>query len=186
MNNLVPQHWFIVAQVLGLVALVVVFITFQTKNKVRLLVLDAIANLLLGLAYLAMGLYILAVVNLIAAVRGLAFAWLNNKREEGKVHPAISIGLLMIFWIVFAVAIVLLWSTWVDFVILGLVLVYVWSLWNKGNHLVRILCLILSVIYVTINVLAFNIMGTVVESVYILSIMIFYLRLIHEKRKKKV
>jgi len=172
----IALHWFIVAQIFGLLGLVVVFITFQTKNKVKLLILDALANLLMAVAYFAMSSHILAIVNLIACFRDIAFAWLNKHRTHGKVHPAISIGLLALFWIAFTVSILLTWQSWLDLLILGLVLLYVFTLWNKGTHLVRILCLLLSIVFVVINVSTFNIMGIVVESVYIISITVFYVR----------
>jgi len=176
------MHWFIVAQVLGVLGLIVVFIAFQTKDKVKLLILDGIANLLMGLAYLAMGLYVIAAINFVAFGRDLAFAWLNNSRKKGEVHPVISVGLLFIFWAAFAAAIIMLRQSWIDWIILGLILIYVYSLWNKGNHLVRIVCLLLSVVFAYINATALNIMGVVVEGVYIVAITVFYIRLAFGKR----
>ena len=181
----VPIHWFIIAQVFGLAGLVVVFMAFQAKDKTRLLVLDGIANILMAICYLAMGSFVLAVVNVIAAVRDIVFVWLGKRRRDKSISLASEIAILVGFWIVFAVAIILTWDTWIDFVILGLVIVYVFSLWNNGTHLVRILCLLLSVVFTYVNIMAWNAMGIVVEVVYLVSIVVFYIRLAQRNKNRR-
>ena len=89
--------WFIIAQILGAVTIILSFVSFQIKNKRKYLLVEGISSLFWASMFLAMGLATtwdtqinLFLIGLYSAVRALVFWWIFAKdspkrRRAGKI-----------------------------------------------------------------------------------------------------
>ena len=79
----------IIAQVIGIIAVVISFITYQLKSKKSICIVLAVAITLFALHYALLGETIGMVLNLACIVRNVCYAFENNKILSHKAVPIV-------------------------------------------------------------------------------------------------
>lgn len=99
---------FILSQVLGLVALVLVSISYFKQKKHEFLILQTIANIFYSFAFLAQSVYMGFVLAFIAIIRAFIFFLFE------KHHKQIPIWLIVFFVALYSILGVVLFEVWYD------------------------------------------------------------------------
>ncbi|MCL2847035.1 MAG: YgjV family protein [Firmicutes bacterium] len=174
---------FIVSQIFGAINIIIAFIKFQYKEKAKTLRLSAVGNVFKALNYAFLLNWSLAGLKFISIFKNLFFA----KTSAGKVKRWKSITGFIIFSLIsLSVVFVAWWFTrlWFEWVLLAVVLFANYGKWAKGIHLMRIsqffyrLAMIVNSIF-----FFFNPTNLIKAVAVIISIMIFYIRILAARKK---
>ena len=88
---------FIIAQIIGILALIILMLSFQKNEKKLLLKYQIISSFLYALQYVFLGAYTGSLMNLTCMVRNFIFNKYNNKKVP--IHWLIIIVILMIVFL---------------------------------------------------------------------------------------
>ena len=153
---------YIVGQIFGGIAVLVGFLTYQTKTQERLLLLQMLTCGIFCIHYLLIGATVGAMLNLIALVRNVAYFY-RNKMLKGAHWIPVS------FMILCGAAGIFAWEAWYSiFSTVGIVINSgCMSFSNPQN--VRKSILVTSPMVLVYNIFAKSIGGSIYESVAIVS-----------------
>jgi len=175
---------FVLSQVFGFFALCGFFISMQQKSTSKLLLWNAFGGVFYLGMFLALEAWVVAVISAAAPVRSITFYFFE--RKEGRVPASVRYSSLFVFVAIPAVGVILTWADWWDWVLLSGSLIIVLSQFFRHPHFVRLGNTILSVTTLVISVWLFNITGILLEAMVLLSILIFYIRMLLKIGNKDV
>ncbi len=171
----------IIAQSIGIVAMVVAISSFQQRTQKRIVLFQLVSSVLFCTHFLMIGALTGGILNGIGMVRAAIFAKRDTKRwAASPVWIYIFTGIFIVVYglnfTVFGVA-----PTWQNFVlellpVLGMVATTVAFRMEKAAH-VRVLSLISSPLWLVYNVLQGSLGGVLTESFSLTSIVIGMVRL---------
>ena len=160
---------YVIGQLLGAVAIVLGFVTYQMKTQKGLIAVNTTICIVFSVHYLMIGALPAMAMNAIGAIRGV-FYYFREKR--GSKSPLLPI----IFAVVMAIAGVITWSGWYSvFVFTGLV-VNTLCLGFSDPQKVRMSILVTSPLVLIYNIFALSIGGMIFESVSVVSSVIGIIR----------
>ena len=171
LNDIISTNgvaWFI-GQILGIVAIILGFISYQVKTQKQLLFMQTSVAAVFGVHYFLIGAYSGMAMNAMGIVRNLVYNTRNQKGSDNKAIP-------IIFVAVQCVMCALTWEAWYSvFVLLGLTInTYCLSFKNPQN--VRKSIFVTSPLVLTYDILASSIGGAIYETVAIISALIGVIR----------
>lgn len=123
---------FILAQILGIVVLLITIISIQFKTKERILICQIIANSLLAVQYFLLNALTGGVVASINVIRCLIFYYYKKKNKKP------SIILLSLFIIVAVVSGILTWQNGFSIIPIIATIVFTYGLWQDNVKVTRI------------------------------------------------
>jgi len=187
LSSFLPQnvelHWFIIAQVLGVFSIICYFISFQQKEKRKLLAWLCFGSVFNIMMMFFMSLWLLGLLRVIALLRNLVFILLDKYRD--KIALTVSIIILLIFLALASIVTVFTFTWWFEFVVLGIFLIHIFALWKKGIHFAKISGAVYSATLVVLNVMALNYMGVAIELNFIIAAAVFYVMLCRKGKGEK-
>ncbi len=159
----------IMGQLLGIVAVVLGFITYQMKTPIGILIFQIITALVFSLHYLLIGAKSAVALNLLCAIAGV-FYYIREKRGgKGIVIPAIFIFLIVVMGII-------TWEGWYSLLItVGLVTSSVGLVLSNAQK-TRMSILIKSPLCLLYNVIVSSVGGAIYEFVILVSAIIGLLK----------
>jgi len=156
------QHLYFVGQCLGIVAIVLGFLTFQMKSREKLVVMQIAVTLSFVLHYLLIGAYSGMALNSVAMIRNIIFYFVGRDKPVPKY-------LSILFAVLMCLMGILSWQAWYSvFAVLGLLInSYCMSFSNPQN--IRKSILVTSPMVLVYDCFVLSIGGIVYESVAIVS-----------------
>jgi len=156
------QHLYFVGQCLGIVAIVLGFLTFQMKSREKLVVMQIAVTLSFVLHYLLIGAYSGMALNSVAMIRNIIFYFVGRDKPVPKY-------LSILFAVLMCLMGILSWQAWYSvFAVLGLLInSYCMSFSNPQN--IRKSILVTSPMVLVYDCFVLSIGGIVHESVAIVS-----------------
>lgn len=160
---------FIIGQVLGGVAIILGFLSYQVKTQKQLLFLQALTTAVFSAHYALIGAYSGMAMNLVGLVRNFTYRIYN---EKNGTPPALPIA----FAVAQAILCALTWEAWYSvFVLFGLVINTLCLAFRNPNN-VRKSILVTSPLVLIYDALAGSWGGAIYESVAIISSVIGIVR----------
>jgi len=168
------QIIFIIGQILGFVAIILGFLSYQMKTQQKLLIVQTATIIVFCLHYLMIGAISGMAMNCICIFRNIAYYYRNKKGSNSKLIP-------IIFAVIIGAVGIMTWEAWYSvFVFSGLVLnTLAMSFSNPQN--VRKSILVTSPLVIIYDAFALSFGGIIYESVVIVSSAIGLFR--NKKRK---
>jgi len=176
---------FILSQVFGAINIIIAFVKFQYKEKAKTLKLSAIGNVFKSLNYAFLLNWSLAGLKVVSIFKNLFFA--KTSKGEVKLWKSI-LGFVIFSLISTAVVFVAWWFSrhWFEWVILAVVVFANFGKWAKGIHIMRLSQLVYRLAMIVNSIFIFLNPTNLIKAVAVItSIMIFYIRLLVEKRRKR-
>ena len=167
---------FWIAQAFSIVAIIVITISFQIKNKNILLSMNATANMAYGVSFLLLGAYFGAATAGIAVLRGMIFINIEKRPKWYSWSALLLIYLLLIISVIFT------YENFLSIIMLLSVLVLVFSLWQKNIFLIRFASILASCVYIIYNIVHSGWINIVFESLIIISCVVFLIRVALARR----
>jgi len=199
------NNWFIIAQVLGLVTIGFEFVSYQIKDKTRYFLITGIGSFFWMTMFIAIGLATgidtqlsLIIAAAYSTIRNLVFFRIFSKNTPESREAGLNFLLVMIVVALVAGTFTVLNAPvqvrWLHILGLLTALSFVVGQYLPGVHYVRITVLFYAVVVLLtqtpLNILygdfRWNIMGILIESAKIVSVIIFYIRYAAEPKKPQL
>lgn len=137
---------YIVAQVIGIMAVTVWVLCIQMKDKKKILELQIVASIFYAIQYLLVNAVSAGVLEIVSIVR-IAYFYKNEK--EGKENSVLSLILLNLLTVV---VIVIFYQNIFSLLPLVIGMLYTFSTWQKDTKIIRICFLIAAILWIIYNV----------------------------------
>jgi len=199
------NNWFIVAQVLGLITIVFEFTSYQMKDKTKYFLITGIGSFFWITMFIAIGLatgmstqFSLILAATYSTIRNLVFYRIFSKNTPESKESGLNFLLVMIVVAIIAGTITVLNAPeqvrWLHVLGLFVALGFVIGQYLPGVHYVRVTVVIYAVVVILtqtpLNILygdfRWNIMGILIESAKILSVIVFYIRYAYEPKRPQL
>jgi len=189
------SEWYILAQVLGVITIIFEFVSYQIKNKTKYFLITGIGSFFWTLMFVAIGLAMgmntqlsLIIAAAYSTVRNLVFYRTFSKNTAESREMGLIFLLVMIVVAIVAAIVVLpgvpAEVRWLHILGLFAALSFVIGQYLPGVHYVRVTVVIYALVVMLtqtpLNILygdfRWNIMGILIESAKIVSVIVFYIR----------
>ena len=199
------NNWFIVAQVLGLITICFEFASYQIKNKSRYFLMTGIGSFFWMTMFIAVGLATgmstqvsLIVASSYSTIRNLVFYRIFAKNTPESKEAGLIFLLVMIVIALIAGTLSVINAPeqvrWLHAIGMMAALSFVIGQYLPGVHYVRVTVVIYALVVMLtqtpLNILygdfRWNVMGILIESAKIISVVVFYVRFAYEPKKPEL
>jgi len=180
----IAMHWFVIAQILGVITIIFDFVSYQIKDQRRYLLWFSMGSFFWMLMFITIGAQIPVILAAAFSVlRGMVFWWIfakNTRKRKiaGKVflYMALAIGLVGAAQ---GVAHATPETVWLQVFMLVTALLFVVGQYLPSKHYVRVFAIFYAVAVLLLNTPldTFNPMGILIEVAKIVSIFVFYAKM---------
>ncbi len=148
---------YILSQVFSACAYIIFPLTFLTRNKKNILLLNILNSVFYLLSYLFLAGYSGVIVNAISIVRGITFFIVGELYQKKEYYS-------LTFFVVATIALsIVFYRSWVDILPMIAGVSFTYAIWQKNVEVYRWIVVIGSVLWITYNVLIFSIVGMIGE-----------------------
>ena len=184
----VAMHWFVIAQILGVITIIFDFISYQIKEQRRYLLWFSIGSLFWMLMFIAAGAQLpIILAAFFSFLRGMVFWWIfakETKRRKiaGRIFLYVALAAGMVGAIQ-AVAQATPETRGLQIFMLITALLFIVGQYLPSENYVRVFALFYAVAVLLLNTPldTFNPMGIMIELAKIISIFVFYLKAFHRR-----
>ena len=170
-----------IAQGLGLIAVIITFISFQASSRKRILMLQVISSTIFAIGYFILGEFTGAVINLIAVVRNILF---YNK--ENKYIAKLGWGVPIILAVAMVIAGIFAWTDWYSILFIVVLAVNTICFAVPDAQFMRKSILVTSPLVLVYNIFARSVPGVFNETIALVSSIIGIIRHVKNKRKEEL
>jgi hypothetical protein len=154
--------YYIIGQIIGIIAIIIGFISYQMKEQKNVLLLQFIVSGLFCIHYLLINATSGMALNVIMLIRGITYYLRNKFNWKENITP-------IIFAVIVLIVSVISWQAWYSiFIVLGLLIHTLCMAMNDAQK-VRKSILITSPLVLIYNVFVLSIGGIIYESIAIIS-----------------
>jgi hypothetical protein len=158
------------AQIVGIIAAVVLWASFQCKNTKRLFLMQLISSTIFSLHFLLLGAYTGMILNLAEVLRSYLLYQGNKKWAS---HRITMIAVMLMF----AVSGAITWDGWLSLLPTAAMVLGTLFMWSRNGKTLRFAMLFfISPCWLVYNIAMGSIAGVLTEVVNIASIIISFLR----------
>ena len=173
----------IVSQIIGVVALIVVIIAFQKKRRLSTLLLSALANGVSVVMHLLLTNWVMAGFAAAVSIRALVYAFIEPYRLANSLPRWLDYIVLVAMLAVNGIVFIFVREVfWFDYVLLGGTMFATFGGWRRGIHWIRFGNIVLSAFIIVNAIMFVNVLSIITESFIILAILAFYVRIARAKR----
>jgi len=137
---------FILANTIGVFAIIIWVLSIQNKNKKEILIYQIVANILYGLQYFLLNAYSASIMDFISGFRCLSFY------SEEKKHGKISNYSLLFFTILTIILGIFTYNGAISLLPIIASLIYMYSLWQNNLNTTRYLFIITGFVWLCYNI----------------------------------
>jgi len=170
-----------IAQGLGLIAVIITFISFQASSQKRILMLQVISSTIFAIGYFILGEFTGAVINLIAVVRNILF---YNKGN--KYIAKLGWGVPIILAVAMVIAEIFAWTDWYSILFIVGLAVNTICFAVPDAQFMRKSILVTSPLVLVYNIFARSVPGVFNETIALVSSIIGIIRHVKNKRKEEL
>jgi len=191
METDIALHWFILAQIFGVITIILDFISYQIKEQRRYLLWFSIGSLFWTLMFITIGAQIPVILAAgFSFLRGMVFWWIFAKNTKGRkiagkvfLYIALALGIV---GAASAVAGATPETRWLQIFMLVTAILFIIGQYLPSKHYVRIFALFYATAVLLLNTPldTFNPMGILIELAKIVSIAVFYVKMVHKPMGK--
>lgn len=171
---------FILAQILGSIGIITLFISIQYNGKKQILEFQVASNIFYGLQYLCLNAISAMLMSIVSLVRYVIFFVFENKNKKVPIYVLVVI-----------LALIIVTSVFLNYGVMELfpvlcTLLYTIGIWQKNLNVFRIITLITACIWIGYNVFVGaypSLIGNIFE--VITSLIAIYRFNLNESRNKK-
>lgn len=172
----------IAAQILGFMAMVVLFCSFQFKEPKRMFQLQTVSGLIFTVQYLLLSAYSGMFQNAIGVL--LRVTLLYNEKRKWAQSPALMLLFMLLTAASPFISVFAFHESWLSLLPGIANTVSVYTLWRKRDVLIKAVQIsVCSPMWLVYNSLSGSVFGTVTEIFNIISIAIYFIRMRIGKRK---
>ncbi len=161
---------FILAQICGIIALILTVIAVQFKTKEKIVMCSVFANIVVAIQFFLLNAITGAVVSIINAIRCIIFYYYKKK----DMKPSIII--LLIFEIIAVISGIMSWQNIWSIIPIIVTIVYTYGLWQDNVKVIRIATGIAGLGWAIYDVIVMAYVGAIQEASQLVSAIIALFR----------
>lgn len=169
---------FILAQICGVIALILTVISVQFKTKEKIVMCSVLANIVVTIQYFLLGALTGAVISVINTIRCLVFYFFKKK----DMKPSIIV--LIIFEIVAIISGSISWQNMWSLIPIIVTVIYTYGLWQDNIKVIRITTGIVGFGWAIYNIVVRAYVGALQETSQLISAIIALYR--NKENKKEL
>lgn len=150
---------YIISQILVVIGMGLMAVSYQTKNKTLLLLFSSLSALLYGAHYFLIGAMSAVAMNVVALIRGFVINYFDKK---GKSNSIWLIGSFILFFIV-AGAVTM--TRWFDILAIMASTIYTASLYGVNIKVYRWMSIGVSACWLSFSILSKTVFGAITETI---------------------
>lgn len=131
----------IYAQIFGLIALILLFISYQQKNKQKFLYIQIFANIFYAIQYFLLFALSAMISSIISIIRTVIF---HNNEKKGKTN---SIFLLLFFELIFIIFGVFTYNKIYSIIPIFCACLYTFGIWQKNLKIIYVIGIVISFLW---------------------------------------
>lgn len=159
---------FLMAQLVGFIGMVLLFISFQFDNKKRIIIFFSLASAMWGFHFLMLGAFTGASINFIEVIRGAVFM-----RGDKLKRPMFW---CVLFSAIFAVSGFFTWADIHTLTTTSVVILVTFALCYGSTRVIRICATLSSIVWIIHNGVQFSVAGVITEAFILVSLFIAFWR----------
>lgn len=167
---------YVLSQIFIILNYVFLVITYQLKERNKILLFNMAALTSAGLSYICLGAYTGLAMVFISIFRNIVFV--INEKKNGITERATPNEILILL-VIYALTIILSIVTFNGFLSLMSVfatMLYTFSVWQKSTHIYKILGVPVSILWLSYNIYIGSIFGIILEFILMASAIIGFIR----------
>lgn len=157
---------FVIAQIIGAICLVLIFLNIQQKSKSKVLTFQIVINLLYTVQFFLLDAKTGAVISIINAIRCIVFYIFKKK----NIKPSFIV--LSLFMSVAVISGIVTWQNIYSSIVIISTLIYTYGLWQDNIKVIRICAAVMAIGWVVYSLLVGAYSGAITETVEFISAII--------------
>lgn len=162
---------YICSQIFIVIDYIFLVITYQLRNRKKILLLNIGAQIFTGLSYFCLNAYSAVAMAIIAIIRDIIFILTTNKKN--KTIENISFSVIVIAMIIFGI--ITYETPWSILPVIATIL-YTFSIYQKNIKHFKLLGMIVSLCWILYNSYLISMFGIILETILLISSVIGYFR----------
>lgn len=167
---------YILSQVFIIINYVFLVITYQSKSRKHILVLNFIAMIATGLSFLLLSAYSGLAMVIVAIIRNIIFFIDENKYGKSDKNSTKDYIILAVLYIISIISAIFTYNGILSMASVVASMLYTYSVWQKNAKFYKILGIPIGIISIIYNIYIFSIFGIILEAVLLISSIIGYVR----------
>jgi len=158
------------AQLIGMLALIIIVISYQFDDRKKLVFLQFFSGIFFSVHFLMLGAYTGGIINIVGVIRAAIYFYKGKYPWSSSVTWPIAFS---------AVSVIIGVVTWQNMLSLLPALAFICTsiaLWTQNTKLTRIFCLSSSVLFIFYNFASASYSGVITEAIAICSLLIAFIR----------
>lgn len=161
---------FILAQICGIIALIVTVIAVQFKTKEQIVMCSILANLVVSIQFLLLNAITGAVISIINTIRCIIFYYYKKKDRKP------SLIVLLIFEVIAVVSGIISWQNLWSIIPIIVTVVYTYGLWQDNVKVIRITTGVAGFGWAIYDIIVMAYVGAIQETSQLISAIIALVR----------
>lgn len=167
---------YILSQIFTILMYIFLGVTYQVKDRYKILFFCILANTSQGIAYLLLNAYSGLIMCILAVIRDIALILISDRiKDEEKQRKANLLVIIVFFVIAIISAIPTYDGFWSLFSIFA-TLIYTYSIWQKNETLYKLLGSPVGICWIIYNTAVKSIFGIILESMLLITSIVGYIR----------
>jgi hypothetical protein len=167
---------FIIAQILGIIALIIVSVGYFLKKKTHFLLIQVVANLFYATAFIVVGAYVGGIITYISLFRCI-FLYYSEKKDIKNFYPYLSI-----FFALYILTTIIFWKGIFDLIPLVTASLFTIGFSIKSLHKGKYILLVANILLVIYNILKTTYANAILDLIESIVLIIAIIKEIKEKK----
>ena len=163
---------YILSQVFIILNYIFLIITYQLKNKQKILLFNIAAQTSAGLSYICLGAYTGLAMTITSILRNIIFINSENNNNLSKKITKKDIYTLIIIYILMIILSIITFDGLLSLMSVFATMLYTYSVWQKNTKIYKLLGIPVSLAWITYNIYIKSIFGIILEFVLMISAII--------------
>ena len=170
---------YLISQLIGLLSLTTLIISYFVKNRKHFFIAQIIANLFITASYFFLGTYFASIGVALATIRTLVFLIFEKQNKE------VPNWLVATFCIILAINCIIFWNSIFDILPLIALCLYTISFKQKDSKKMKKIILLANIMFLSFNLLNLDIIGSICKSIELIALIIAIIKLTKQKETKQ-
>lgn len=167
---------YILSQIFAIMNYIFLVITYQSKNRKNILILNFGALISMGISYIFLSAYSGLAMIFVSIIRNIIFIVdekKNGKRDKNETKDYIILAILYSISIISAV---FTYNGILSMMSVFATMLYTYSVWQKDTKVYKMLGIPVGIIWIIYNIYIFSISGIILEIILAVSSIIGYIK----------
>lgn len=174
---------YLVSQIVTIIMYILLAITYQVKNRKTVLILNFLALIANGIAYILLDAYTGLAMCIIALLRNTIFLIDEKKNGKTEKNNKKDIAILVILYTLSIISAIFTYDGFLSLLSVFATMLYTYSVWQKKTKIYKLLGIPIGILWTLYNFSIGSIFGVILEMALLVSSMIGY---ILEVRRAKI